>query len=725
MKLSRQFDSMDCGPACIRMVAEHHGKLFPLNYLRNLSYLARDGVSVAGIHEGLEAIGFQANSYKMTLQELSELCPLPAILHWNQNHFVVLYRIRCKKNGKAFYYVADPAYGKHCFTEEDFAAEWLSGEKGVALAVEPTPLFYAQDPPHEEHTIGRFIRQYLRPYRNEMAQLALGLLAGVVTSLIAPFLTQAMIDRGVGDRDLHVITIIVIAQLSLFLGGYVINLIRNWVVLYMSTRINIRIISDFLEKLMRLPMKFFETKSVGDFNQRISDHYRLESFTTSETLMTIFSLISFSVFFVIIGLYSVRILIVYVVFTLLSIGWMIYFLRKRKAIDYKLFRIRTENQNAIFEMINGMSEIKLNNFQNYKRREWQKIQEKLYRTRMKSLGINQTQGAGYVVLNQSRNIIVTFIVAVAVVRGEITLGMMMSITYIIGQMSSPLSQLIGFVQRLQDAKISLERSGEVHLQENEDSKEDYLPVPAGSETISVEHLGFRYGGSYSKWVLKDVDFVIPRGKTTAIVGESGSGKTTFIKLLLKFYPLIEGGISLVGRSLDAVSADDWRSRCGIVMQDNFIFADTIERNIVLGDEEIDYSRLGEAIRIANLTTFLARQPMGLQTKIGTAGMGISGGEKQRIMIARAVYKNPDYLFLDEATSSLDAENERIIVENLDAFFRGKTVVVIAHRLSTVRNAHQIVVLKEGHVEEIGNHKELVARRGVYYNLVHNQLELSQ
>lgn len=725
MKLSRQFDAMDCGPACIRMIAEHHGKRFPLNYLRNLSYLARDGVSVAGIHEGLEAIGFEGNSFKLTLRELEERCPLPAILHWNQNHFVVLYRIEKKRNGKTFYYVADPAYGKHRFNEEEFTKEWLSGDNGVVLAVEPTGLFYKQNPPTEKHTLRRFIGRYLSPYKNEMFQLALGMLAGVATSLVAPFLTQAMIDRGIGDRDLNIIAIIVIAQLCLFLGGYVINLIRNRVVLYMSTRINIRIISDFLEKIMRLPMKFFETKSIGDFNQRISDHYRLESFTTSETLMTVFSLISFSVFFIIIGLYSVKILAVYLVFTILSILWMVYFLKKRKTIDYKLFRIRTENQNAIFEMINGMSEIKLNNFQEFKRKEWQEIQGKLYKARMKSLGINQTQSAGYTILNQSQSIIVTFIVAVAVVRGEITLGMMMSITYILGQMSSPLSQLIGFVQRLQDTNISLERSGEVHIQDDEDFKEMYLPVPDGSETIAISNLSFRYGGSYSKMVLKKIDLMIAKGRTTAIVGESGSGKTTLIKLLLKFYPPTEGTIYLGKTPLDGYSADEWRSKCGIVMQDNFIFADTIERNIVLGAEVIDMERLTEAIRIANLTNFLEQQPMRLQTKIGTAGMGISGGEKQRIMIARAVYKNPDYLFLDEATSSLDAENERIIVENLNEFFRDKTVVVIAHRLSTVKNAFQIVVLKDGEIKETGNHKELIAQKGVYYDLVHNQLDIAE
>ncbi len=724
MKYYRQFDSMDCGPACIRMIAGHYGRKYPLNYLRNLSYLARDGVSMAGIHEGLDAIGFDARSFRMTLEELNTLCPLPAILHWEQNHFVVLYKIKTDRRNKVHYYVADPAYGKHKFGEDEFARSWLSGSHGAVMAMEPTSAFYEMVPPKNHYSIGRFFVKYVRPYRNEIFQLSLGLLSGIIFSLIAPFLTQAMIDRGIGNRDMNVIVAVVIAQLCLFLGSYAIGIIRNWVVLYMSTRINIQVISDFLKKIMRLPMTFFETKSVGDINQRIADHYRLESFTTSETLMTMFSLVSFSVFFVIIGFYSIRILIIYTCFTVASIVWMIFFLHKRKIIDYKLFRLRSENQNAIFEMMNGMPEIKLNSFQEYKIREWEEIQARLYKTRMFSLKVNQTQSAGYMILNQSRNIIVTFVVAMAVVKGNLTLGMMMSITYIMGQMNGPLGQLINFIQSLQDVKISLERSGEVYVHDNEDSKDSYKQLPACSDEISIRNLSFRYGGSFSKKVLDNVNIVIPKGKTTAIVGESGSGKTTLIKLLLKFYNPTEGAIYIGPDSIEEYSAENLRKECGIVMQNSYVFADTIRRNIILGDNDCDELRLQEAIRIANIRKFIESQPMGLETKIGTAGMGISGGEKQRLMIARAVYKNPKYLFLDEATSSLDAENEHVIVDNLSGFLKGRTVVIVAHRLSTVKNAHQIVVLRDGKVCEIGTHKQLVDKKGAYYDLVKNQLELA-
>ncbi len=715
---------MDCGPACVRMVAHYHGKSYPLIYLRNLSYLSREGVSVAGITEGLGVIGVNARTFKMSLDELKNKCPLPAIIHWDQNHFVVLYKIQTNSRGKSRYYIADPAYGKNRFGEDDFAAGWLSGEKGVAIACEPTEQFFELEPPKDEHNIKKFLLNYLRPYKNELFQLSLAMVAGLVVSLITPFLTQALIDRGIGDRNLNMIVTIMLAQLALFVGSYVIGIIRNWVVLYMGTGINISLVSDFLYKVMRLPIKFFETKSAGDFNNRISDHYRLESFATSETLATLFSFVSFIVYFVIIALYDLRILLLYLIFSGVSIVWLVAFLKKRKVIDYKLFRIGSENQTAKLEMISGMSEIKLNNFQEYKRNEWEDIQQRLYEIRIRSMKLGQVQSAGYTLINRSRDIIVTLLIAIAVVKGSITLGMMMSISYIIGQMSSPLSQLIGFVQSVQDSKISMERSGEVYIQEDEDNRESYKPIPRHCDKIVLDGLSFRYEGPYSKLVLKDIDLVIPRGKTTAIVGESGSGKTTLVKLLLKFYPLTQGKIFIGDTLFDEYSADQWRGVCGVVMQDNYIFADTIRRNIILGDKEADEKRLADAIRIANLSKFIDEKPLRLDTKIGSAGTGISGGERQRIMIARAVYKNPDYLFFDEATSSLDAENERIIVENLDDFFVGKTVVVIAHRLSTVKSADQIVVLKDGMIQETGIHSELIQKNGVYLNLIKNQLELA-
>lgn len=722
MKLFRQFDNMDCGPACIRMIAEHYGKLYPLNYLRSISCLASDGVSIAGIREGLQAIGMIVNSFKLSLAGLSD-CELPLILHWSQNHFVVLYKISVKR-GKRWYWIADPACAKYKLPEDEFCKEWLNNEWGVALLATPTDLFYELIPPAEKYSIGAFLWKYLLPFKGHLIQLSLGLLGATIIALIMPFLTQAMVDKGIGNKDVGIIGIIAISQLCLFLGSYAITILRNWIVLYLGTEININLISDFLQKTMKLPMKFFDTKSTGDFHQRIADHSRLQSFATSDTLLTVFSLISFSVFFVIIGIYSIKILLAYVLFTAVSVLWMVYFLKKRKAVDYKLFRIRTENQNSILEIINGMAEIKLNNFQQFKTNEWTNIQKRQYDADIDSLKVNQWQSAGYTLINQIRNIAVTFWVAVSVAHGEITLGVMMSITYIIGQMNSPLDQLIAFVRTLQDSKISLERAGEVHILDDEDSKEKYEIIPTYTSNLTLRNVNFRYGTSSDRMILANINIIIPKGKVTAIVGESGSGKTTLLKLLLKYYEQTEGEILIGNQDMRDVSADEWRKKCGIVMQESYIFSETILRNIVLGAEEIDEHRLTEAIRIANLADFIESKPMKVYTKIGASGMGLSGGEKQRIMIARAVYKNPQYLFLDEATSSLDAENESIIVKNLGEYFKGRSVVIIAHRLSTVKNADQIIVLKGGVVVEIGSHEQLLKKNKAYYTLISNQLSLS-
>jgi len=707
----------------MRMIASYYGNVYPLSYLRNLSCLARDGVSLAGIREGLQAIHMEVNSYRMSLDKLLD-CELPIILHWKQNHFVVLYKIT-QKNSCRYYWIADPAFAKYKLSESEFCKEWLCDKDGIALLAKPTKEFFLIDPPRETLSIKSFLIKYLTPFRREMLQLCLGLLAGVVVSLITPFLTQAMVDKGIGDRNVNTVIIIVIAQLCLFIGNYSISLIRNWVTLFMGTRININIVSDFLEKIMKLPMKFFETKSTGDFQQRIADHSRLQTFATSETISTMFSLISYIVFFVIIGFYSISILLIYMLFTTVSMLWMLYFMRRRKSVDYKLFHIRSESHNSIMEMINGMTEIKLNNFQQYKTKEWRGIQEKQYEASMDSLKIDQWQLAGYTLFNQIKNIVVTFVVALSVIKGDITLGIMMSISYIIGQMDGPLGNFISFVRSLQDSKISLERAGEVHLLNDEDNRPDGEAISEKAEDISLQNLYFRYGPSTDRMILKDISVVFPQGKTTAIVGESGSGKTTIMKLLLKCYQQTGGDIYVGNSRIDNIAADIWRDKCGIVMQDNYLFSETVLRNIIMGDESMNVERLAEAIRVANLEEFIKSKPMGLYTKIGSSGVGISGGERQRIMIARAVYKDPQYLFLDEATSFLDAENESIIVGNLESFFKGKSVIIIAHRLSTVRSSDQIVVLKDGEIVEMGAHDELIKLHRIYYSLVHNQLELSK
>lgn len=724
MKFTRQFDKMDCGPACIRMVASHYGKDYPLSYLRSLSHLTREGVSVAGIRDALEKIGADSASFEMTMEQLRTKCPLPAILHWEQNHFVVLYDVKQHKLTKKWtYFVANPAYGKHGFSESSFEKYWLNGDTGIVIAVEPQEEFYDKKPVKEKHSLTRFARKYVWPFRWELSQSALSMLFGMLLALVTPFLTQAMVDDGINMRNMGLILNILFAQLSLFIGTFIMGLISSHVSLYMSTRININILSDYLGKLLKLPMTFFDTKSVGDYQQRLGDHGRLQNFITYSTLQTLFSIVSAPFYLAIIGWYSMVILSVYLLLTGLSTVWMIYFFRRRKALDYEQFKVNSENQNKQYELMSGITDIKLNGYDDYKMEEWRTLQERSYQMNVKMLKLGQIQETGFTLIGQLRNIFITCWIAAEVVNGHLTLGMMMSISAIIGLVNGPLSQLIGFLQQFQDAKISLERSEEVHLCANEDSIAQVdIPIDTPQD-IEVNNLTFSYTGSIGQPALKNVSFTIPAGKKTAIVGESGSGKTTLMKLLLKFYEPTKGEIKLGGKNLKNFSAKSIRRASGIVMQDNFIFSDTIKRNIILGEQE-NNEQLKRALTTACLNEFIKKQPLGVNTKIGAEGIGVSGGEKQRIMIARAAYKRPAYLMLDEATSSLDAENEKNITQNLENDFKGRTQIVIAHRLSTVKNADRIIVLRNGEVAEEGNHVELIAQHGYYYQLIHNQLELA-
>lgn len=725
LKFTRQFDQMDCGPSCIRMVASAYGKDYPLSYLRTLAHLTREGVSVAGIRDALKEIGMESATFQMTLEQLEDKCPLPAILHWEQNHFVVLYKItRNRFTHRPIYHIANPAYGKDGLSRETMEKRWLNGDKGIVVAIEPTEAFYEKKPVKEKHSFVQFAKKYVWPFRAQMGVLALSMLVGIGFSLVTPFITQHTVDDGIMQKDLGIILNLLLAQLALFVGSFSMNLITSWVSLYMSTRININILYDYLSKMLRLPMTFFETKSVGDYNQRIGDHSRLQGFVTDNSLQTAFSLVSSVVLLVIIACFSVKIFAAYIVLTGASMAWMAYFFARRKALDYEQFALSASNQNKLFELMSGIVDIKLNSYEDYKVKEWSHLQEKQYLMSKKALRLGQIQSVGYTAIGQLRNILITFWIASDVVGGLLTLGMMMSISNIIGQVNGPLGNLISFLQQYQNARISLERSEEVHLCENEDSSSK-LDVPADeAKDIEVSHLTFSYTGSIGQPALQDITLRIPKGKTTAIVGESGSGKTTLMKLLLKFYTPAKGIITLDGHDLSLYSAKSLRLQCGIVMQDNFVFSDTIRQNIILG-EPYDPRRFEEAIRMACLTDYIDKLPLRDFTKIGRDGVGISGGEKQRIMIARAIYKRPHYIMLDEATSSLDAENEQRITDNMAAIFRHHTVVVIAHRLSTVKNADNIIVLKQGRIVEQGDHQTLAALRGYYYSLVKNQMELAK
>lgn len=749
----KQLDAMDCGPTCLRMVAKHYGKHYSLETLRQKSFIGREGVSMLGISTAAESIGFRTIGVHISFQQLAEAL-LPCIVHWKQNHFVVVYKIDVKTRGSVetrratslpgasqyvgTVHVADPAQGLVKFTVQEFLSGWLSTktegqDEGVALLLEPTPDFYKAEGEKQDKTKLSFVLQYLRPYKKLIVQLFLGMLLGTLLQLIFPFLTQSIVDYGIGNNNLSFVIVILIAQLTLYLAQTAVEFIRSWILLHISTRINISIISDFLIKLMKLPIGFFDTKMIGDIMQRIGDHSRIEAFLTSSTLNTLFSFVNLIVFSIVLALYSLNLFTVFLVASILYVLWITIFLKKRKELDYKRFAQASAEQSNLYQLITGMQEIKLNNCEKQKRWEWENIQAKLFRVSIKGLALSQYQQSGAFFINETKNILISFVSAAAVIKGDMTLGMMTAVQYIIGQLNAPINQMIGFIQSAQDAKISLERLGEIHNREDENqfvvgtrfiASDSQSPYRIRPMDLRMENVTFRYD-ELSDNVLEDISLAIPAGKVTAIVGMSGSGKTTIVKLLLGFYPPKKGEILAGSTNLKNIRPSDWRARCGAVMQDGFIFSDTIARNIAVGEEHIDTQRLLDAVRVANIEEMIDGLPLGYNTKIGQEGKGISQGQRQRILIARAVYKNPDFLFFDEATNALDANNEKVIMENLQQFFKGRTVVVVAHRLSTVKNADQIVVINHGRITETGTHEELTAMRGEYFELVRNQLEMGK
>ncbi|GAA4421093.1 peptidase domain-containing ABC transporter [Nibrella viscosa] len=787
----RQLDMMDCGPTCLRMVAKHYGRSYTVQSLREKAQIGKEGVSLLGIAEAAEAIGFRSMGVKISFGKLAQEAPLPCIVHWGQNHFVVVYSIsgagkswmsritggrrptvspdadaaplirpaletfpatedelviplkeqpqRTRTGAPASdntgtVYVADPGKGLVTYTAEEFCQGWLSARtdghaEGIALLLEPTPAFFAQEDEPTTHYGFERVLGYLWQYKPLLAQLVLALAVGSGLQLLFPFLTQSVVDIGVNTQNLPFVYLVLGAQLMLMVGRLSVEFIRSWILLHISTRVNLNILSDFLIKLMRLPVSFFDTKQFGDLMQRIGDHHRIEAFLTGQTLTVLFSLVNLVIFGVVLALYNLSIFGIFMTTSGLYVAWVVLFLRQRRKLDFRRFDVAARNQSSLVQLIQGMQEIKLAGAERPMRWAWERLQVRLFRLQMRGLALNQIQTGGAFAINEGKNILITFLAAQAVINGQLTLGAMLAVQYIIGQMNSPVEQLVGFTQGLQDAKISLERLNEIHTLTDEEPADqphlDQLPVGKG---LALQGLSFTYSGAGNEPVLRDINLYIPEGKTTAIVGMSGSGKTTLLKLLLRFYEPGKGEIRLGGTpqgeaALRNVGHALWRSQCGVVMQDGFIFSDSIARNIAVGVDRIDGGRLEHAVRVANLREFIDSLPSGYHTKIGAEGNGISQGQRQRILIARAVYKDPQYMFFDEATNALDANNEAVIMKNLGEFFTGRTVVIVAHRLSTVCHADQIVVLDKGVITEVGTHAELVARRGDYWQLVKNQLEL--
>ena len=723
-----QYDTMMCGVTCLQMICKYLGKDFSIEYLSKLCFATSEGVSMLGLRESAKTLGLKTICTSISLKDI-ELASLPCILYWNQNHFVVLYKVKKRKK----FYIADPGKGLMIYNIDEFKQHWISNsaneeDKGIAMFLETTPAFFCHKMQAKENIKDkrsfRFLFGYVKKYRKYFGQIILGLIVGSLLQLVLPFLTQSIVDVGIKNQDIGFVWLILLGQLMLTISRTAIDFIRRWLLLHISLRINISLVSDFFIKLLKLPMSFFDTKLMGDLMQRMNDHSRVNNFLTQQTLNITFAMLTFMVFSVVLFFYNKLVFAIFLLGSFLYGVWMTLFLKRRKVLDYELFEQQAINNNKTYEFITSMQEIKLQDCEQRRRWEWENTQADLFGVQMKLLKLQQSQEAGSIFINEVKNIIITVVAATAVIHGQMTLGMMLAVQYIIGQLNSPVEQLMNFFYCLQDVKISLERINEIHQMDDENGKEGLqTSIEDKNEGIDIKNIMFKYDPHALHKTIDGVSIHIPQGKVTAIVGASGSGKTTLIRLMLGYYPVLEGQINIGNTDINKLNKKWWRRQCGVVMQDGIIFSESIARNIAVDDGDIDKERLVKAAEIACIKDYVMALPLKFNTKIGRDGVGLSQGQKQRILIARAVYKNPDYIFLDEATNSLDANNERSIVENLDRFYKGKTVVIVAHRLSTVKNADQIIVIGHGKVVEVGNHESLTAKRGAYYNLVKNQLEL--
>lgn len=720
----RQLDSMDCGPTCLRIVAKYHGKDHPVYWLRNLCHINKSGVSFSSLKDALEKMGFNALAVEVDLDTLRDKVPFPCILHWDKKHFVVLYDIN-----KKGVFVADPAIGKIRFSTSEFLKHWRlmpEGSKGRAIVLEPTQAFYETDE-LEEPKIG-LLRSWklLKAHKKKIFLTITTLFIGSGLTLVLPFATQAIVDNGINGKNLSIIKLMALSQLLLVLGRVVMDVIRARLLFKIGTEISIGTLTKFLVKLMKLPFIFFDTRNIGDNIQRMQDNQKIEQFLTESLVNMLLAVISVLVFGSVLAYYSVPIFISFLIGSAAIICWVFMHAQYRKVIDYRLFRQSSANQVMLVETISAIQEIKLTGSEHQKTGKFEELQRDIYGTKLKSLKLDQRIQNGTQLINETKNVFMTYLAASLVVSGDISMGMMLSVSFIAGQLNTPVFQFAEFFRMAQNADFSMRRMNEIFLEADEDA--DIKPGVEGNfinQPIFIDKISYRYGAPTVPLLFDNLSLKIPHGKTTAIVGMSGSGKTTLLKLLLKFYKPVSGSIYLGNTDIECIDASQWRKKCGVVMQDGFIFADTISNNITPGFDNIDQQRLTYACKMANILAFIETLPFGFNTVIGKDGHGLSEGQKQRILIARLIYRNPDFVFMDEATNSLDANNERLVLENLENFFVGRTVVIVAHRLSTVSNADNIVVLDKGKILEQGTHAELVSAKGPYYTLIKNQLELGK
>lgn len=727
--LDRQLDKMDCGPASLKMVAKHYGKYYSLQYLRDLCGNTREGVSLAGISHGAESIGLRSLAAQCSIQDLIEKVPFPVILHWDNSHFVVLYNVEEKRNGTARFYVADPARGYVDYSQEEFEDKWIKKNKnktsGIVLVLEPQADF-KQRQAGEKAERGRHLENiagYFLPYKKSFLYLGIVMLLITGIQAVLPFISKAVIDVGIQTQDVSFINIVLIANLALIVSITLSSAVRDWILQHMSSRINIALISDYLIKLMKLPVSFFENKMLGDILQRANDHERIRSFIMNNSLNLVFSTLTFVIFGIILLIYNTTIFYIFIIGSTLYVLWVMGFLKFRRKLDWDYFELTAKNQSYWVETIGGIQDIKINNYEQAKRWKWEAIQARLFKVNLRILGINNIQNLGASFIDSVKNLLITFFCAKAVIAGEITFGVMISTQFIIGMLNGPVQQLISFMVSFQFAQISFQRLNEIQLLKDEEEGTGNNDMElTGRKDIILNNISFQYT-HVSPLILKNISLIIPEGKVTAIVGDSGSGKSTLLKLLLRLYKPSYGEILIGGMNINNIALRQWRDKCGAVMQDGKIFNDTILNNIILDDEKPDNDRLRKAVSTANIGYEIEQLPLGYQTKMGENGRGLSGGQKQRVLIARALYKNPDILFFDEATNALDTINEQKITSALDEVFHGKTVIVVAHRLSTIRKADQIVVMRDGQVVEVGNHDSLMKRQGRYHQLVESQSEI--